>query len=68
MDLQFSQQVRHRERTRTPTVQETVTKLMSLRVDKDTSTGRGRGHRGMAPECIKEAMREFGEVLVVYSN
>ena len=34
---------------------------MSLRVDKDTTSGRGRGHRGVSPERIKTVIREFGE-------
>ena len=59
MDLQFSQQVRHREKTHTPTVQETVTKLIHLRVEKEK--GKGRGHHGVTSQRIKEAIRDFGE-------
>ena len=59
INLQFSQQVRHRENMRTPDVQETVTQLMKLRVDQETGTG--RGHRGVASERIKEAIRDFGQ-------
>ena len=59
VNMQFSQLVSHREHTRTPVVQEAVTKLMRLRVHQETGTG--RGHRGVVSECIKEAMVEFGE-------
>ena len=59
INQQFSQQVRHRENTRTPDVQDAFTKLMQFRADKEIGTG--RGVRGVSSEHIKEAMRNFGE-------
>ena len=59
MNLQFSQQVSHRESTRTPTVQAAISQLLKLRVHKDTGTG--PGHRGVVSQRIREAMRDFGE-------
>jgi hypothetical protein len=59
MNLQFSQQVRHRESTRTPDVQDAVTKLMQFRADQEIGTG--RGVRGLVSERMKEVMRNFGE-------
>jgi hypothetical protein len=59
INLQFSQQVRHRESTRTPHVQDAVTKLMRFLADQEI--GNGRGVRGVAFEHIKEVMRNYGE-------
>jgi hypothetical protein len=59
INLKFSQQVSHRESTRTSVVQKTVTQLMKLRVDKETGTG--RGHSGTTSEHIKEEIRDFGQ-------
>jgi hypothetical protein len=55
----FSQEVSHRENTRTPVIQQAVSKLLQVRVDKDTGTGPGQ--RGVVSQQIKEAIRDFGE-------
>ncbi len=56
---EFSQQVSHRENTRTPVIQQAVWKLLQLCVDKDTGTGPGK--RGVVSQQIKEAIRDIGK-------